>query len=70
MATNAPSTLCMICGRPNDYRVIERYRPPGSPLVFGTTEWELVLHDHTQAEVDAWLGKVFKPPMCFDVTEL
>ena len=53
MATNAPSTLCWICGRPNDYRVVEHYRPPGSPMVFGPTDWQMVPHEHTQAEVDA-----------------
>lgn len=66
MATNAPSTRCFICGRPNQYRVIERYRPPGSPLVFGPTEWEIVFHEHTQAEIDAWaagVGLVNKPAL-------
>jgi len=63
MATNPPATKCWVCGRPNDYRVIPRYRSPGSPVVFGPTDYELVPHEHTQAEVDAWVAtiKVEKP---------
>jgi hypothetical protein len=58
MATNAPCTKCWICGRPDQYRVVESQRLPGSPLVFGPTDWELVPHDHTQAEIDAWLNSI------------
>lgn len=58
MATNAPCTLCWVCGRPNEYRVVEHYRPPGTPIRYGPTDWQMVPHDHTQAEVDAWLEKV------------
>lgn len=39
--------------------------------MFGTTDWELVPHaDHTQAEVDGWVGRVFKPTICFDKAEI
>lgn len=56
MATNAPTTRCMVCGRRDEYRVVDTYRPPGSPLVFGPTQWERVPHSHTQAEIDAWVN--------------
>lgn len=67
MATNPPATKCWICGRQNDYRVVERYRSPGSPIMFGPTEYVLIPHSHTQAEVDAWLAKVYvsAPPRPF-----
>ncbi len=60
MATNAPSTRCWICGRPDTYRVVAKERPANAPFVFGPTEWERVLHKHTKEEVDAWVERLFK----------
>lgn len=59
MATNAPNTRCWICGRPDEYRVVPHHREPWQPVVFGPTDWEQVPHDHTQAEIDAWLAQMF-----------
>lgn len=56
MATLAPHTHCMICGKLEEYRpVIYRGPPRMRP-----TDWELVPHEHTQEQLDEWLKAITK----------
>jgi hypothetical protein len=55
MATNAPTTRCMICGQPHEYEVVPHYQPPGSPVRFGPTDWQQKPHECPPGAVEAWI---------------
>lgn len=59
MATMAPVTHCMICGRQDEYEVVPHDRLPGSPLVFGPTDWRMKPHECPPGAVEAWIERVY-----------
>lgn len=58
MATNAPNTKCLICGRLDEYRVDAKSLHRFRPMVYGPTNWVKVLHEHTQDELNAFRSSV------------
>jgi hypothetical protein len=59
MATLAPNTKCMICGRPDEYEVEQSFRQPGEPVRFCPTPWVRKLHTCPPEAVEAFRAKWF-----------